>query len=251
MDNDNSRGPKGLAGARATIIGGSGGIGWALAKALAPQVGQLTLHGRDRAKLDARVQELSMACLEVASVAADLSGADAPESLLDATRRSDVLAVCYGPFVHKPLAQTSAADWRLTALACLALPGMLAAEAAKAMSSRGFGRILLFGGTRTDAVRGYRGNAAYAAAKTGLGVLAKSIAGEFGRAGVSAAVVCPGFVDTEYLDPGAKAAWASAAPRGRLTDPADIAALASYLLGGGIDLVNGSVINADEGLLSW
>ena len=43
-------------------------------------------------------------------------------------------------------------------------------------------------------------NAAYAAAKTGIGVLAKSLAQEYCDRGVSCAVLCPGFVDTPMTE---------------------------------------------------
>lgn len=251
MGNDNGSPRMDIAGKKAAVIGGSGGIGWAIAHELAAKVDELVLHGRDETKLAERAAELGRAGCRVVQAAADLSGAEPPAKTLELVRRCDLLVVAYGPFVHKTLAATSAEDWRLSALAGLALPGIIASEAAAAMAERGFGRILLFGGTRTDAIRAYRGNAAYAAAKTGLGVLAKSLAGEFGPRGVSSVVLCPGFVDTEYLDASTRDALTAASPRGHLIAAGDIAGLAAYLLSGGMDLVSGSVINADEGLFSW
>jgi NAD(P)-dependent dehydrogenase (short-subunit alcohol dehydrogenase family) len=120
-------------------------------------------------------------------------------SALPGLGRIDILAVAFGPFLRKSLAATSSSDWERLALLDLALPGALASALFPPMARRGWGRILLFGGTRTDGIRAYSTNAAYAAAKTGLAVLAKSLAAEGSGAGVGTVLVCPGLVDTEYL----------------------------------------------------
>jgi NAD(P)-dependent dehydrogenase (short-subunit alcohol dehydrogenase family) len=221
-----------------------------VASALAATGASLTIHGRDPSRLAGKAGTLRSAGAKVDTIQADLSDGQPPEELLSAARNSDLVVVAYGPFVHKPLARTTADDWRLVSLACLALPGIIATEAAAAMAARGFGRILLFGGTRTDTIRGFLGNAAYASAKTGLGVLVKSLAAEYGNTGVSAALVCPGLVETEYLDAETKARLVKLAPHGRLIATEAIAGFALSLLFGGMDLANGAILTADEGLVS-
>jgi NAD(P)-dependent dehydrogenase (short-subunit alcohol dehydrogenase family) len=235
----------------ALIVGGSGGIGGTIASTLAAAGASLTIHGRDPSRLARKADTLRSAGAGVDTIQADLSDGRAPEALVRAARASDLLVVAYGPFVHKPLARTTAEDWRLVSLACLALPGIIATEAASAMAGRGFGRILLFGGTRTDTIRGFLANAAYASAKTGLGVLVKSLAAEFGESGVAAALVCPGLVDTEYLDEETRAHLAAVSPHRRLIAPEAIAAFSLSLLSGGMDLSNGAILTADEGLYSF
>ncbi|MFH2114304.1 MAG: SDR family oxidoreductase, partial [Spirochaetota bacterium] len=111
-----------------------------------------------------------------------------------------------------------------------------------------FGRILLFGGTKTELPRGFRMNAAYASAKTGLGVLARSVAAEFASSNVACTVVCPGMVDTEYLDIKTRKHFAELAPGGKLTEPERIASFVVNLLLGDMALINGSAINTDDGL---
>lgn len=239
---------QGLAGLRTLIVGGTGGIGYAIATAAAEAGARLTVHGHDPQRLAGRAAILRGLGAEISTICADLSEGEAPAALLEAARSSDVVVVAYGPFVYKTLSATEAADWRLATLTCLALPGMIASAAAASMAGRGFGRILLFGGTRTDAIRGFKSNAAYAAAKTGLGVVAKSIAVEFGPRGVSCALLCPGFVDTEFLDPSMRSHLEAASPRDGLIPASELATLASYLVSGGMDLTNGAIIVADRGL---
>lgn len=243
----------GLSGLRCLVVGGSGGIGLALSLELARGGASLTLHGRDAARLGAAAEAVRRASPEAAPPKAlacpvEPRGELLPGALLAAARECDALALCYGPFLHAAVAETGPADWAFMAAANLAFPAALAAEAAKAMAGRGFGRILLFGGTRTDAIRAYRRNAAYAAAKTGLAVAAKSIAAEFAPLGVSCALVCPGYVDTEYLDAAFRASMERGSPRGRLIAASRVAKFAARLLEGGMDLANGAVINLDEGL---
>ena len=151
----------------------------------------------------------------------------------------------------EPSAHPVPEEWEAAVAFNLALPGALVSAALPGMRSRRWGRILLLGGTRTDGIRGFRTNAAYAAAKTGLGVLAKSIALEYARDGIAALVLCPGFVRTEYLTPEALEGLAAKTPGGRLTDPGDFGDLAADLLCRDPPLWNGGILTADEGLAAW
>jgi len=160
----------------------------------------------------------------------------------------DILAVAFGPFLRKSLAETGVEDWERLAILDLALPGALASALLPGMAERGWGRILLFGGTRTDGIRAYSTNAAYAAAKTGLAVLAKSLAVEGASRGVGCVLVCPGLVDTEYLTDRERAAQRARAPGGRLQEPREVADAAVGLIAADPCLASGSVVSLDGGL---
>jgi 3-oxoacyl-[acyl-carrier protein] reductase len=237
-------------GRRALVLGGSGGIGRAVCLALARRGAALVVHGgSSRERLDAVLGEVR------ASGSPEVSGflqpIERPADILErlgALGRIDILAAAFGPFVQKPLADTAAADWERVALLDLALPGALCSALLPAMASRGYGRILLFGGTRTDAIRAYSSNAAYAAAKTGLSVLAKSLAAEGARANVACILVCPGLVDTEYLAEAARTRFRALTPGGRLVAPEEIAESALGLLAADPCVASGAVLNLDSGL---
>jgi NAD(P)-dependent dehydrogenase (short-subunit alcohol dehydrogenase family) len=115
------------------------------------------------------------------------------------------------------------------------------------MINNGWGRILLFGGTNTDTIRGFSTTAAYSAAKTALGVLAKSVAKSAGSHGVSCNVLCPGLTDTEYGDAEARAYNRSRSPGGKALDPVEIARLAADILEN--PQVNGAIIPVDKGVV--
>jgi len=121
--------------------------------------------------------------------------------------RPDVLIVAFGAFEEKSLEKTSVKNWEYLVSANLALPGALLSKYAPQMAKKNRGTIVLFGGTETDTIRGYREIAAYGAAKTALGVLAKSAALEFGDYGVRTLVLCPGYVLTEYTTESQKKSW--------------------------------------------
>ncbi len=240
-----------LAGRRAFILGGTGGIGRRIARALGLRGARLDVHGREGRKLDSALAEFRAAGLEAEGSAFALESLRDAEPLLARTGVADILVAAWGPFLQKPLHETGPEDWEAAAAFNLALPGALVSAALPGMRSRLWGRILLLGGTRTDGIRGFRTNAAYAAAKTGLGVLAKSVALEYARDGIAALVLCPGFVRTEYLAPDTLEDLAAKTPSGRLTDPDAFGDLAADLLCRDPPLWNGGVLTADEGLAAW
>jgi 3-oxoacyl-[acyl-carrier protein] reductase len=242
-----------LRGRRALVVGGSGGIGRALSLELGARGASLIVHGgSSRERLDSCLGELRG--LGAPAEGFLLRLGEGPGSLgrlvetLPSLGRIDILAVAFGPFLRRSLAETGAADWERVALLDLALPGALASALLPAMAARGWGRVLLVGGTRTDGIRAYSSNAAYAAAKTGLAVLAKSLAAEGAARGVGCLLVCPGLVDTEYLGESERAALGARAPGGRLLSPGEVAAAAVGLLAADPCVASGSVVTLDGGL---
>ncbi len=236
-----------FAGRTALVVGGTGGIGAAVARALARRGARLIVHGgASQARLERTIGEL-----REAGAAADgfLLAVESPREAGELFARApdaDIVICAWGPFARAGLAATSAADWERAALLDLALPGAIASAFLPGMASRGYGRFLFFGGTATDSVRGFATTAAYSAAKTGIGVLAKSIAIEYAGTGVSAVAVCPGFVDTEYLTDRIRDSLRVGAPGGRLLEADSLAETAVSLIG--TDMANGAVVPLDAGL---
>ena len=65
--------------------------------------------------------------------------------------------------------QASLEVWERMVRGNLVLPGAVVGMVAGLMAERGHGRIVLFGGPGSDALRGYTSITPYAAAKAGLG----------------------------------------------------------------------------------
>ncbi|HUW40025.1 MAG TPA: SDR family NAD(P)-dependent oxidoreductase [Rectinemataceae bacterium] len=241
-----------LTGRRALIVGGSGGLGRAVALELARRGASLEIHGgSSRDRLDETLQEARAEALGEARVNGFLQRIERPADLLKRLPelgKLDILVCAFGPFVRKSLAATTSEDWERIALLDLALPGALASAFLPGMAERGWGRMLFFGGTRTDGIRAYASNAAYAAAKTGLAVLVKSLAAEGSRTGVACIALCPGLVDTEYLDENARLELRAKAPRGELLRARDIAGAAVALIAADPCAASGAVLTMDGGL---
>lgn len=220
---------------KACVIGGSGAIGREISGLLAAEGAQVCSVGR----------HVVSGIDGVDSVLLDLENQLNRTKAIELARDADILCVIWGPFIQKPLHETTMDEWESMAMYNLAFPGALVSSALAHMVSAHWGRILLVGGTRTDAVRGFVTNAAYAAAKTGLSTLAKSVAMAYALSGVTCNVVCPGFVDTEHMDSTVKNALAAKNPDGVLISPSEIAELSVFLLKNA--LYNGTVVTADKG----
>lgn len=241
-----------FSGRRALIVGGTGGIGYAVAKELAARGAVIILHGREQSRCSQARSHLLEAYPSarircwVHEFAGTPAFMDALEALLQEEGEEPDIVVCaFGPLLTGKLEDMTAAAWSLLADANLALPGALASRCMAAWKARNFGRLLLFGGTRTDSIRPFRNTAAYAAAKIGLGVLTRSVAIEGAPADIAAITVCPGPVRTEYLTETDAVKWARLAAGGRLLEPEEVASAALDLLDESPCRASGAIIAMD------
>lgn len=109
------------------------------------------------------------------------------------------------------------------------------------------------------AVIGLAGAAAYAAAKTAIYSLTKSLALEFAPHGIRVNALGPGPIDTPLLRSGrTPAQWEAVRdgfhqrlPMGRLGRPEEIAAVADFLLSERSAYITGQIIHPNGGQLSW
>lgn len=231
----------------ALVIGGSGGIGQAVSLELLRRGARLLVHGRQAQE---RMKSLSPPTISAFDYAFDsvpnfINALDARLAGMGA--EPDIVICAFGPFLEKPLEMVSAEEWEYLTMANLALPGAMASHFLAGMKARGYGRFLFFGGTRTDALRPFRKTAAYAAAKTGLGVLAKSIAVSAADRNVAAVVVCPGPADTEYLNAETRAQHASLTASGSLLSPELIAHASLDLIDADPCIASGAIVALDGG----
>jgi NAD(P)-dependent dehydrogenase (short-subunit alcohol dehydrogenase family) len=236
-----------FSGKKALVVGGSGGIGAAISIKLAEMGAEVFVHGgHSQEKLNRTLKAIRDAGGKAEGFLYPADQDGAAEAILAKVPKPDILICSWGPFLQQPLAEMTPDEWKNTVKNNLIFPGILVSLVFRDMIDNGWGRIILFGGTNTSTIRGFSTTAAYSAAKTALGVLAKSIALQSGSANVTCNVICPGLVETEYVDDEMKAYIKSHSPAGKVESPVDVAEFVTAVLPS--NQLNGAVIPLDYGI---
>ena len=147
------------------------------------------------------------------------------------------------------LMRMSDEDWDTVIATNLTGAFRVARRAARPMVRARFGRIVFI--SSVVGQLGSAGQVNYAASKSGLVGLARSLARELGSRGVTANVVAPGFIETDMtaeLGEDLKGKYAEQIPLGRMGTVADIAATIEFLVGDGAGYITGALIPVDGGL---
>lgn len=218
---------------RVLVTGASGGIGAAIARALAARGATIVLHYQsNRAAAEACLQPLKGSGHEL--LQADLTDPAAIERLWhDAESRHpiDALVNNAGIFPNHPPLTTDYAGWTAAWQRTLALnlsgPANLSWFAARAMAERSGGRIVSV--SSRGAFRGEPMAPAYAASKAGLNAFSQSMAKALAPKGVYVFVVAPGWVSTARVATAiADEAVIADQPLGRVATPEEVAQAVTF-----------------------
>ncbi|MGB8818690.1 MAG: SDR family oxidoreductase [Rhizobiaceae bacterium] len=228
------------------IIGGSGGIGTALARTLAKDGHSLHLTGRDPGQLEAVARE-SGATFTVGDV---LDGSFIMSAVRDAGPVLDGLAYCAGTINLKPLARLSNEDFhRDYAVNALGAVQTIQAALPALKAASGAASILLF--STIAVAQGFASHASISMAKGAIEGLTRALSAELAPK-IRVNAIAPSLTDTPLAKPitsNAAIAQGVAALHAipRLGAPDDIAALGALLLTDKGGWITGQVMAVDGG----
>ena len=224
------------------VTGGNRGIGRALAEAFLAQGDNVAVTTRNGGAPDGA---LDVRCDITVAEQVDAAFAQIQE----AHGPVEVLVANAGITRDTLLLRMSDDDWDDVIATNLTGSFRVARRAAKGMLRLRRGRIIFI--SSVVGLLGSPGQVNYAASKSGLVGMARSLARELGSRSITANVVAPGFIETEMtevLPEEQKADYQSRIPLARFGAVEDIAGAVTWLAGDQARYVTGAVIPVDGGL---
>ncbi len=243
-----------LQGRRALVTGSSGGIGLALARAMAQAGAHVILNGRDAGKLAAAVAMLQAEGLGVSSLGFDVTDADAVRAAIDQLEAQgpiDILVNNAGMTIRNPLHEFADADWRRIMQTNLDSAYYVGQSVARKMIPRGRGKIINICSVQSEL--GRPGIAPYMATKGAMKMLTKGMAVDWGPLGLQVNGLGPGYFKTELtqklVDDPAFSAWlVGRTPARRWGDVQDLGPAIVFLASDASRFMNGHILYVDGGI---
>ncbi|MEO7392093.1 MAG: SDR family oxidoreductase [Ramlibacter sp.] len=246
-----------LKGKTAYVTGGYGGIGEAIAWALAMAGAKVAVSGRDAAKAGTLADELQRAGHEAFGVAMDAHSVasirDSVDAVADKLGGLHILANCVGIQREQKLLDVTEETFDEVLQVNLKAAMFLAQAAAKHQIAAGGGAQLHLLSVRAQlGVRG-RGYSAYCSTKGGLVMLIRQHASELAPHGITVNGIAPTVVRTEMArhwleNPETRAQVLGRIPLGRVADPKDVAGAAVFFASPAGSFVTGQVMYVDGGI---
>jgi len=225
------------------VTGGNRGIGLAIARAFADEGDKVAITHRSGEPPEGLV---GVICEVTDSASVDAAFAAAEEALGGPI---EILVANAGITKDTLLLRMSDDEFASVVDTNLAGAFRCARRASKGMIRLRRGRMIFI--SSVVGLYGSPGQTNYAASKSGLVGLARSITRELGGRGITANVVAPGFIDTDMtaeLPEDTKKAYLAAIPAGRFAAPDEVAAATTFLASPEAGYISGAVIPVDGGL---
>ena len=246
-----------LGGRVAVVIGGTSGLGRAVAVGLARAGADVAPAGRREhllGEVSEEIERLGRRSLRRAVDAQDRDSIDAlRDAVLSRFGRIDILVNAAGRTYRKPTAKVSEQEW--AAIFDTNLTGMLRACQSfyEPLSESGRGRIINFASLASFV--SFHEVAAYGASKSGVLALTRSLGAEWARDRINVNAIVPGVFRTELnyalLDGTARGReLLLRTPMGRFGMPEELIGAAVFLASDAASFITGQALTVDGGFLA-
>lgn len=240
---------------KALITGASGGIGSAIARALASEGYLLMLqYHTNVAAAQALANEIQAGGGMAGIICADLASPEAVKAMCSEVTRQlgtvDLIVNNAGLSRRSLVQDIAEADWDEMLNVDLRSAFLVDKYLLPGMISRQRGCIIHV--SSVIGVYGASYESSYAAAKGGLNALTKSMAKELGPSGIRVNAVAPGCIDTTMLamlDAEERMELADRASLGRLGSPEDVANAVAFLASDKASFITGQILGVDGGFV--
>ena len=239
----------------ALVTGSSGGIGLALARGLAEAGARVVVNGRDPGKVAAAVAAFKNEGLSADAAVFDVTDPQGVERGVASIEQEigpiDVLVNNAGIQRRTPLEDFPPETWRELMRTNLDAVFYVGQAVAKRMIPRGKGQIINIASVQSELAR--TNIAPYTASKGAVKMLTKGMATDWGKHGLRANALAPGYFRTELnkalVEDEKFSAWLSArTPLGRWGDVQELVGAAIFLASDASSFVNGHVLYVDGGV---
>lgn len=240
-----------LEGMTALVTGASGGLGSAIAKALAAQGARLAVSGSNAEKLESFRSGLGGDHVALACNLSDGAAVDAlvPQALEALGGKLDILVNNAGITRDNLLMRMKDEEFQSVISINLEAAFRLMRAAAKPMMKARYGRIVSV--TSVVGQTGNPGQANYVASKAGLVGMSKAVAQELATRNITVNCVAPGFMNsamTDALNDQQRAAILAKIPSGAMGTGEDVAAAVCFLASREAGYVTGQTLHVNGGM---
>jgi 2-dehydro-3-deoxy-D-gluconate 5-dehydrogenase len=244
-----------LTGKVAIVTGGNGGIGLGMARGLADAGAAIAVVGRNAAKSDAAVAELSQSGARAISVITDVTDQAAVTAMAERVARElgriDILVNNAGINIRKPPHVLDLAEWDSVIKTNLTSAFLCSQAIHPAMKQAGGGKIINIGSMMS--IFGTSFAPAYAASKGGIVQFTRSCAVAWAADHIQVNALLPGWIDTDLTKrarqdiDGLHDKVLARTPAARWGAIDDFAGIAVFLSSAASDFVTGTAIPVDGG----
>ncbi len=239
------------------VIGGTTGIGRAMALGLADAGASVVASSRRQEQVDEVASEIEAKGVKTLRIASDVCDRTSLQRVCDSTLQEfgkvDILINCAGMTKRAPTLDFPESTWDMILETNLTGTLRGCQIFGKTMIERGYGRIINIASMTTFV--GFHEVAAYGASKAAVGSLTKTLAVEWSRYGVTVNAIAPGIfrtdINTHLLDGTDRGRdFLIRTPMGRFGKVEELVSSAVFLASPSASFISGEILAVDGGFLA-